>query len=437
VLKKFGGTDAGKRALLAAGMIIERSSDGARSHGPGYYDRFRDRVMFPIRDTRGRVIAFGGRIIEQGEPKYLNSPETTLFHKGRELYGLYEARQALRQVPRLLVVEGYMDVVRLSQSGIHYAVATLGTATTPEHLNRLFRVCTEVVFCFDGDRAGRQAAWRALENALPQAKEGRQLRFLFLPDGHDPDTLVGEEGKDAFEARLADALPLSEYFVQALRAQVDLGNVDGRARLAELGKPLVARLPAGVYRELLIDRLAQEVRMPAPRLAQLLGVAADDEAPTGRQTLPPSARGARSGVSAGRGNLVRQAITLLLHYPAAARGAPDVQALAESDRPGLPLLAELLATLREEPELSTAQLLERWREKPDGAHLARLAAGETLVPDVAAANRDLAEALQKLLAEYGPGQRVDLLLRRAADQGLTQDEKIELQGLLAARRDRP
>src|SRR6185295_19900077 len=190
VLKRFGGTAPRERALLDAGLAIERSGKGES----GFYDRFRDRVMFPIRDARGRAIAFGGRILDQGEPKYLNSPETTLFHKGRELYGLYEARQALRKVERLLVVEGYLDVVRLAQSGIAYAVATLGTATTPEHLNRLFRVTSEIVFCFDGDNAGRNAAWRALENALEHARDGRQLRFLFLPEGHDPDTLVGEEG---------------------------------------------------------------------------------------------------------------------------------------------------------------------------------------------------------------------------------------------------
>ena len=266
VLKRFGGSAAHERALLEAGLVIERSGKGESGH----YDRFRDRVMFPIRDARGRPIAFGGRVIEAAEPKYLNSPETPLFHKGRELYGLYEARQALRKVERLLVVEGYVDVVRLAQSGIHYAVATLGTATTPEHLNRLFRVTSEVVFCFDGDRAGRTAAWRALENALEHARDGRQLRFLFLPEGHDPDTLVGAEGAEAFEARIAGAVPISEFLVGQLVALTDLSSVDGRARLAELARPLLARVPPGVYRELLLERLAAEVRMPAGRLAQLL-----------------------------------------------------------------------------------------------------------------------------------------------------------------------
>jgi DNA primase len=266
VLRRFGGSAEHEHALLEAGLVVERSGKGES----GCYDRFRDRVMFPIRDARGRPIAFGGRVLDQGEPKYLNSPETPLFHKGRELYGLYEARQALRKVERLLVVEGYVDVVRLAQSGIAYSVATLGTATTPEHLNRLFRVTSELVFCFDGDNAGRTAAWRALENALEHARDGRQLRFLFLPEGHDPDTLVGAEGAEAFEARIANAQPISEFLVTQLVARTDLASVDGRARLAELARPLLARVPAGVYHELLMERLAEEVRMPAGRLADLL-----------------------------------------------------------------------------------------------------------------------------------------------------------------------
>src|SRR5215470_14542646 len=268
LLRRFGGSDAARRALLDCGLIVERERGQVRD-GERHYDRFRDRVMFPIRDARGRVIAFGGRVIDQGEPKYLNSPETALFHKGRELYGLYETRQARMSLKRLVIVEGYMDTVRLHQSGIQYAVATLGTATTPEHLKRIFRLVSEVVFAFDGDRAGRAAAWRALQHALPEAREGREMRFLFLPEGHDPDTLVGEEGREAFEARLAHAEPLSEYFVRELSSQVDLSHADGRARLAEAARPLVAKLPPGVYRELLLTRVAEAIKLPAARLEEL------------------------------------------------------------------------------------------------------------------------------------------------------------------------
>ena len=252
VLRRFGANDADRRALFELGLIIERDRGQVRD-GERHYDRFRDRIMFPIRDVRGRVIAFGGRIIEQGEPKYLNSPETALFHKGRELYALYETRRARSNLKRLLIVEGYMDAVRLHQSGITYAVATLGTATTPEHFKRIFRLVSEVVFAFDGDRAGRAAAWRALQHALPEAREGREIRFLFLPEGHDPDSLVGEEGREAFEKRLDTALPLSEYLMSELEGQADLSHADGRARFSELARPLLAKLTEGVYRELVLE----------------------------------------------------------------------------------------------------------------------------------------------------------------------------------------
>jgi DNA primase len=427
LLKRFGGNPERERQLLEAGLVIERSGKGES----GCYDRFRDRIMFPIRDARGRPIAFGGRIIDAGEPKYLNSPETPLFHKGRELYGLYEARQALRKVERLMVVEGYVDVVRLAQSGIVYSVATLGTATTPEHLNRLFRVTSELVFCFDGDRAGRAAAWRALENALEHARDGRQLRFLFLPEGHDPDTLVGEEGRDAFEARIASALPLSEFLVTQLAAQADLTHVDGRARLAELARPLLARVPEGVYRELLLERLAAEVKMPAGRLAELLRARPDDGR-GGRAGLRPG-RGGKPARSAGRQPLLTQAIMLLLHHPAAARAVTAIPAWLSTEQKGFAALRELLETAQAEPALSTAQLVERWRDRPEGARLAELAGEETLVRDARAAGRELATVLERIGAELGPEKRLNELIELARERRLTEQEQKEFQGLLGAR----
>ncbi len=428
LLKRFGGSAEREHQLAEAGLVIERSGKGES----GYYDRFRDRIMFPIRDARGRVIAFGGRIIDAGEPKYLNSPETPLFHKGRELYGLYEARQALRKVERLMVVEGYVDVVRLAQSGIHYAVATQGTATTPEHLNRLFRVTSELVFCFDGDRAGRAAAWRALENALEHARDGRQLRFLFLPEGHDPDTLVGEEGAEAFEARVAGALPISEFLVAQLAAQADLASVDGRAKLAELARPLLARVPAGVYHELLLERLAQEVRMPAGRLEDLLSARSGDTrgAWAARGQRPARAKAPRS---AGRQPLLTQAILLLLHHPAAARSVAATPDWLETDQRGFATLRELLETARNEPALSTAQLVERWRDRPEGGRLAELAGSESLVRDARAAGRELATVLDRIGAELGPEKRLNELIELARERRLTEQEQKEFQGLLGAR----
>jgi DNA primase len=442
LLNRFGTQDDERRQLLQAGLIIERDTRGGE-RSSGFYDRFRDRLMFPIRDSRGRVLAFGGRIIDQGEPKYLNSPETPLFHKGRELYGLYEARQAHSDFKRLMIVEGYMDVVRLHQSGITYAVATLGTATTQEHLNKLLRLTSELVFCFDGDRAGRQAAWRALENALPMARDGRELRFMFLPDGHDPDTLVAEIGKDAFEERLRASLPLSDYLIRELLQQVDLGVIDGRAKLKALAQPLFSRMPEGVYRELLADALAAEIRMPASKLKELLLLGAAAKNPSDRGGFRPGAavtsgrsepgHQARGRMSVGRGNLLTQAITLVLHHPAAAGAVPDLDALSAVDKPGVAVLKELLEQSLAAASPSTATLLERWRDRPEYERLAELAMADPPVADAAGAAKELKMAVEKLLEEYGPGRRMDELLKKAEELGLNYDEKAELSILLKSK----
>ena len=424
VLNEFGGGEAERMRLLQVGLVIERERKPGSAGSPGHYDRFRDRVMFPIRDARGRTLGFGGRVLDKGEPKYLNSPETELFHKGRELYGLYEARQATRTLNRILVVEGYMDVVRLHQAGVTYAVATLGTATTPEHLSRIFRVCSEVTFCFDGDRAGRAAAWRALENALSQVREGRQIRFLFLPDGHDPDSLVGEEGRERFEARVNQAMTLSEYFLKHLSAQVDTQTVDGRARLGELARPLIERIPAGIFRELLVDELGQIVRLDPVRMGfpptQDEGVGND----AGELRRQPGPSG-----SAVRSNLVRHSIYLLVHYPQIADRVADPSVLAGVDRPGIPLLIEMLSELRENPCSSTAVLLERWRERPNFEHLASLAMRSPHLSSPDEAAQELVGAVERL-ADEGLEPRRQHLLHKRSQVGLTEAERTELQRLL-------
>ena len=283
--QQFGTSDVDKEKLLAAGLVV-RKDNGQ------HFDRFRGRIMFPIRDARGRCIGFGGRLTGAGEPKYLNSPETVLFHKGRELYGLWEARQALRQIERLVVVEGYMDVVALARQGIDFAVATLGTATTADHLNRLFRLTEDVVFCFDGDAAGRKAAWRALETTLPHLREGRQVRFVFLPERHDPDSYVNEFGAAEFVALMESSMPLSEFLLGELESRSD-GSVDGRARLAEQAGPLVARVPPGVYRDLLLRSLADRVGLSPEQLGRSIdtgnrdGRSGSSASPTAFEASPP------------------------------------------------------------------------------------------------------------------------------------------------------
>ena len=450
LLNRFGAADEERRRLLQAGLIIERDARAGQS--PGFYDRFRDRLMFPIRDARGRVLGFGGRVIDQGEPKYLNSPETPLFHEGRELYGIYEARQARSDFKRLLIVEGYMDVVRLHQAGITYAVATLGTATTQEHLNKIFRLTSELVFCFDGDRAGLQAAWRALENALSFARDGRELKFMFLPAGHDPDTLIAAEGAKGFEEHLKRALPLSEYLVRQLIEQVDLEHGEGRAKLAALAAPLFKRMPDGVYRELLLDRLAGEIRMPAAKLKEHLGVAGRESSAPGQRS-PGQGSGAagrvpgmqrpptraeptapkRSRMSAGRGSLLSQAIALVVHHPGATHSVKGWSELAGCNLPGIAVLTELLEQAAAMEQPSTAMLLERWRDRPEYGRLCELAAAPGMVDNGGAAAQELQMALQKLKESVGPGRRVDELLRKAEEMGLNSDEKTELSSLLKAK----
>jgi DNA primase len=420
VLDKFGKSDEAAERLLATGLII-RKDNGK------HYDRFRDRLMFPIRDARGRTIGFGGRVMGDGEPKYLNSPETVLFHKGRELYGMYEARQALRNIERLVVVEGYMDAVALARNGIDFAVATLGTATTGEHLNRLFRVTENAYFAFDGDRAGKKAAWRALENALPQIREGRQIRFVFLPEGHDPDSFVNENGAAAFVNLMDEGLPLSEFLIQELSSQVDMKSIDGRARLAEMARPLVSKIPTGVYRELLMEGLAEAVGLTGTKLEKMMaaGQPASDRTQHGDPHFTPRRRqpSQSSGLS-----VVRRAITLILNHPEAGQKL-DIEKLADVQRAGVDLLAALIETVQSEPNITTAGLLERWRHDDKGRHLGKLAAADVPMDEEFDAGAELQECLQQL-AIAGLKERIEFLIEKQRVTGLDDKEKSELQRLL-------
>ena len=419
VLDKFGKTSEAAERLLATGLVI-RKDNGK------HYDRFRDRIMFPIRDARGRTIGFGGRALGDGEPKYLNSPETVLFHKGRELYGLYEARQALRQIDQLVVVEGYMDVVALSRHGIDFSIATLGTATTSDHLDRIFRLTDNVVFSFDGDRAGRAAAWRALENALPQVREGRQIRFVFLPEKHDPDSYVNEYGSDAFMQAIDEGVALSDFLIGELSSQVDMTTIDGKARLAELAKPLVNNIPPGVYRELLVDSLADTVGLSAAKLERMLGQARDKQSRPAPKPVNEGKR-RRSASASGRPSAVRRAITLLLNYPEAAIKL-DIEMLTDVSRPGVDLLRDLIETVQKEPTITTAGLLERWRHDDKGRHLGKLAAIEVPAEDDFDASAELAACLEQLAAA-GRRERIDFLIEKQRLSSLTEEERAEIRAL--------
>lgn len=414
--------DADHDALMQAGLI-NRSDDTGRM-----YDRFRGRIMFPIRDRRGRTIAFGGRVTGDDKPKYLNSPETPVFHKGRELYGLFEARKARRELPRILVVEGYMDVIMLAEHGIDYAVATLGTAAGEAHADRLFGTTSEVVFCFDGDDAGRQAAWRALTNVLPRLTDGREARFLFLPEGSDPDSLVQTEGARAFEHRVADARPLADFLLEHVSASADRTTIGGRAQIVAQARPLIARLPQGVYRELLIERLAGEIGLPADRLRADLARQTDASA-----TAATTSRSAKRP-SAIRMTPMRTAIALILQRPALAARITDDHPVLTSEEPGAVLLARLRAQIGNDPQTHTARLLEAWRDTGEFPYLQRLAAHEFATDPTLDREKALAEELdgaRERLAEQARRDRYATLLAASNERALTTAEKEELQSLLA------
>jgi DNA primase len=412
------GQDQKVQGLLAqAGLVTDQ--DGKR------YDRFRDRIMFPIRDRRGRVIGFGGRVLGDAKPKYLNSPETPVFHKGRELYGLYEAQQVRRKLERLLVVEGYLDVIALAQFGIDYAVATLGTATTEDHLQVLLRSAPELVFCFDGDQAGRTAAWKALETALPFATGNQSLRFLFLPEGEDPDTLIRAEGQAAFEARIGSSTPLSKFLFDRLQETVgDMISGDGRARLAALARPLIERVPVGIYRDMLNGHLA--------------GLTHIAPGPTGRSPQPSRRRAGQTRQPT-RPSRVALAIALLLDHPElASEAAALVDDWRRSDNPGVAILAQVLDSIVAHPNINKATLIERWRDHPHFDYLQRLSVAAFLndIPaDGIAA--ELTGALQGLGKDVRDAERLRPLNQRStADWSEAMREQMDREAELARTRRR-
>ena len=373
-------SDYDGKSLAEAGLV-KSHDDGRR------YDVFRNRIMFPIVDARGNVIGFGGRVLGDGEPKYLNSPETPVFEKGRELYGLYQARRAIRDAGRVLVVEGYMDVVALAQSGIEYAVATLGTATTSLHVQKLLRQADEIVFCFDGDAAGRRAAWRALETTLSQLADGKEVRFLFLPEGEDPDTYVRKHGKAAFEGLLGKSVPLSRFLIDELTGRVDLATAEGRARCVYEAKPLLKQVPAGVIRIQLVRELAEKTRLTVDELMQACEFASLPAQPPG---MP--ARVARTPPT----SLARQLLRLLVSNPGfSGQLSPERRALL--DAPELASVAELVDAVKESGVTTPAALFEATRDSQYAA-VYQEAAGETLsvVGDENSALADFAGVFDRL-----------------------------------------
>ena len=450
--KELVSTDKHEQQLIEAGMLIKREDKDS------CYDRFRDRIIFPIRDNRGRTIAFGGRVLGDDKPKYLNSPESPVFHKGQELYGLYEARQASNRLSRFLIVEGYMDVVALAQHGIHYAVATLGTSTSDTHLNKLFRMVSEVIFCFDGDDAGRKAAARALDTALPILEDGRQIRFLFLPDGEDPDSLVHKEGQEAVTQRLGQAMTLPDYFFASVSEGLDVNSLDGKARMSKLALQKMQPMPKGMLYELMLKQLAEttglsveSLKATADKLAPPKPASQADQPPEYEEsndnpqsstdyvnyetTYPAdSARPVTANKKTRQRRVTEpadKASALLLHHPELASSVDDIDTLSNISSTGMEQLIELLTLLKQQPQLNTSAILAHWH----GMHgeeaantLKSLAEREQLVaPD----NRQTYfNNTLSLLQKHHNEKQLEQLLEHASHTPLTSDEKQRLQTLI-------
>ncbi|MGQ7816008.1 DNA primase [Metapseudomonas furukawaii] len=483
LLKHMGGDSLQQKHMIDAGLLIENADTGKR------YDRFRDRVMFPIRDSRGRIIAFGGRVLGDDKPKYLNSPETPVFHKGQELYGLFEARKHNRNLDEIMVVEGYMDVIALAQQGLRNAVATLGTATSEEHVRRLFRLVPSILFCFDGDQAGRKAAWRALEATLPSLEDGRRARFLFLPEGEDPDSLVRKEGTDAFRARITQhAQPLADYFFQQLTLEADPASLEGKAHLATLAAPLIERIPGANLKVLMRQRLAEITGLNGDALGQLArsmpsGSASQDvhgtsedayyesfsgyddqqhdvdpshyfEAPAqpqgdwqqggqrkewkkgewkkdgkkwNRQGRDDFKRPPRTEVKVETPTLT--ALRTLLHHPSLAQKVEDAAHFAAEDDTYAQLMVALVEAVQKNPKLRSLQLIARWHGTEQGRLLRALAEKEWLISEDNL-EQQFFDTITSLSARQRE-RRLESLLRKARQSELSAEEKDQLRDLLS------
>ena len=421
IIAQHGNTTDTKTACLKAGLSIEKNPQK-------HYDRFRDRIMFPIRDRRGRCIGFGGRILDKGEPKYLNSPETPVFHKGEELYGLYEARQAVKDLTRIVIVEGYMDVVALAQHGIKYAVATLGTATSTSQISKLFRVVPELIFCYDGDAAGKKAAWRALENSLSILRDGVQARFLFLPDGEDPDTLIRQEGQQAFEQRLNNATPLSGFLLQHIADPLDITSSDGRARLSEQAKPLISKIQDGVFKDLLMNDLSNMIGLSSSNLQQYMPA---DEQSAQAQYTSQQQQQEKSILKKHQVSMTptRLIIALLLQYPEMAIQCKIPQLVRNSNMPGLPLLIQLFDTIIQASANNPSVILERWRDSKDEAVLTRLLQWDIPGAEESSEQLKLVNDAFANLTQKIRETRMQELLNKSRTETLNETEKTELSEL--------
>jgi len=397
--------------LIATGLLVNK--DNGKQ-----YDRFRDRIIFPITNRRGHVIGFGGRVIDQGEPKYLNSPENSIFHKGQELYGLYEARKAVRNLEQLIIVEGYMDVVALAQHGVQYAIASLGTATTSEQIQRAFRTVKTLVFCYDGDNAGKKAAWRALENVLPLLRDGFEAKFLFLPEGEDPDSMIRQEGKDKFEQRLSSAIPLSEFLFERLSENLNLDSSEGKSLLTEKAKPLLSKLPESVFKDLLYQQLSSLTGLNTNKL----------QSSSNESALPVVTPRPRSNREV-KQNATRDAISLLLQIPALATEVQIPDFFKDSEIQGLSLLHSLHKMIIETPEINSSALLERWRDNEYFPALQKMMQRDMIYENEQTLKTIINDTINNLIKKHND-LRFEYLEKKQQETGLNESEMKEYLAIL-------
>lgn len=415
----YASSSATKQQLFSTGMLSNNEAKNT------FYARFRNRIMFPIRNKRGNIIGFGGRSLGEEIPKYLNSPETILFHKSNELYGLYEAKQSNRNLNQIIVVEGYMDVIALAQYGITNVVATLGTAISTKQIQQLLRVCSRIFFCFDGDAAGKAAAWRALENSLPLLREGFELRFLFLPETEDPDTMVRKEGAAAFVQRLDNSMPLSDFLFQQVTNNININTLEGRAKLIETTKQLLHKMANGVFKQMLMTRLAELTKI------DLKTIQDQDNETTNFTTAPAPTINNSSAILI---SPLQTAIGLLLNHPelASTIDQETLNIITKLNSIEATLFLQLILLLKEKldanqtPSLGT--IFEHWRDHPDFAIIAKIASWEPLIPQTALKNEF--NATIQAIRNQGLEQIIHSLLQTAKTRELTPDEKIKLQNLI-------
>ncbi len=402
-------------------QIVESGIAIAKDEG-GSYDRYRDRIMFPIRNRKGQVIGFGGRVMGDDTPKYINSPETPLFHKGNELYGLYEARQATRKLERIIVVEGYMDVISLAQFGITYGVATLGTATTQQHIEILYRTVPEIIFCFDGDRAGKEAAWRALDNTLPVLRDDKAIHFMFLPDGEDPDSLVRSIGKEAFEESFSTATPLSAYFIEALSAKFNITQNEGKAQFLNEASGLLKKVPESQLKDLILQDIAKLTGVDKKSILKGQQTVAEKEAPrsSGRRnssyqrsvTHPP----------------IQYACILLLNKPSLVELVKKPEQIAFSGLPGTDLLTTLIESVEESPHINAITLLERWRHSDLESDLLQLMKSQPNSDDDEIMSKEFSDCLASI-EKQARKSKLETLFHKQVAGGLSDQEKGDMRYL--------